>query len=124
MDIKDFIPSEDNVTVDLKIKDKNLTNADGSNMTVTVLSPFSKQYRKILQSITEERIKSKDNDEQDFDAFITQTLVDATVDWNITYGDEKPKFSKELAKEIYDKAFWIRSQIQEAQAKLSDFSIP
>ena len=124
MDIKDFIPSEDNVTVDLKIKDKNLTNADGSNMTVTVLSPFSKQYRKILQSITEERIKSKDNDDQDFDTFITQTLVDATVDWNITYGDEKPKFSKELAKEIYDKAFWIRSQIQEAQAKLSDFSIP
>ena len=124
MDIKDFIPSEDNVTVDLRIKDKNLTNADGSNMTVTVLSPFSKQYRKILQSITEERIKSKDNDDQDFDTFITQTLVDATVDWNITYGDEKPKFSKELAKEIYDKAFWIRSQIQEAQAKLSDFSIP
>lgn len=124
MDLQDFIPSTDNVTVELKIKDKHLTNADGSNMTITVMSPFSKEYAKVLKGVNDEKLKLKEPDIDDFQTLAIKTLVDATVDWNITWGKEKVPFSKELAQEIYDKAFWIRLQIQEAQASVADFTIP
>ena len=124
MDLMDFVPSTDNVVVELKIKDTNLKNADGSNMTITVMSPFSKEYKKVLYEASEKRLELKDPKPQDFEALQLEQMVNSTIDWNITWGGEKPKFSKELALEIYDKGFWIRPQIMEAQAALADFTIP
>ena len=124
MDLMDFVPSSDNVEVELKIKDKNLKNADGSNMTITVMSPFSKEYKKVLYDVSEKRLALKDPKPQDFENLQLEQLVESTVDWNITWGGEQPKFNKELAREIYDKGFWIKPQIMEAQAALADFTIP
>lgn len=129
MDLKNYVPSTDNVEVELKIKDKNLTNEDGSNMTITVLSPHSKQYKEILHQLSRDRMKviketGDDNAGGDFEAFAMNVLVETTVGWNITWDKKKPKFSKELAREIYESAFWIKMLISEAQAKLADFTIP
>lgn len=124
MDLQDFIPSTDHVTVELKIKDKNLTNKDGSKMTLTVLSPFSKEYKKILHGAADKRIKLKEPTVEDLENLNYETLVESTVGWDITWGGEKVEFSKELAREIYEKAFWIKLQIQEAQADTADFTIP
>lgn len=128
MDLKNFVPSKDNVVVDLKINDKPLLNADKSPMTITVLSPYSKEYKTILNTLTNERIKRLSKEDKDkvenFEDFSLQLLVDTTVDWNITWETDKPKFDKELAKEIYTDAFWIKVLINEAQAKLVDFTIP
>ena len=63
MDLKNFVPSTDNVEVELKINDKNLKNPDGSNMIITTLSPYSKKYKEIIQKLSNERIKkSKDKE--------------------------------------------------------------
>lgn len=127
MDLKNFVPSTDNVEVELKINDKNLKNEDGSNMTITVLSPYSKKYKEITQNLSNERIK-KAKDKQltssDYEDFALEVMSETTVDWNITWDSKKPKFDKKLAREIYDSAFWIKALINEEQAKLVDFTIP
>lgn len=128
MDLKNFVPSADNVEVTLKIKDKPLKNKDGSDMTITVLSPYSKDYRQIVQKLTRERMKQEKENEDDalltFEEFALNVLVETTVDWNITWDGKEPKFDKELAKEIYDSAFWVKMLINEATAKLADFTLP
>ena len=130
MDLKNFVPSTDNVVVELKIKDKPLKNKDDTPMTITVMSPYSKQYKEAVNRLSNERIKlmkEKGEDEDrvtDYEEFALNVLVDTTVDWDITWGEDKPKFSKELAKEIYESAFWIKMLIKEAQAKLADFIVP
>lgn len=130
MDLKNFVPSTDNVVVELKIKDKPLTNKDGTPMTITVMSPYSKEYKEVAHRLSRERMKSLKEDDanadavKDFEEFALNVLVDTTVDWDITWGDEKPKFNKELAREIYTDAFWIKMLISEAQAKLGDFIVP
>lgn len=127
MDLKNFVPSTDNVEVELKINDKNLKNQDGSNMTIATLSPYSKKYKEIVQKLSNERIKkSKDKqlDSSDYEDFALEVLTETTVDWNITWDGKKPKFDKGLAKEIYDSAFWIKALINQEQAKLVDFTIP
>ena len=127
MDLKNFVPSADNVEVELKINDKNLKNPDGSNMTITTLSPYSKKYTEIIQKLSNERIKkSKDKqlDSSDYEDFALEVLTETTVEWNITWDGKKPEFNKKLAKEIYDSAFWIKALINQEQAKLVDFTIP
>ncbi len=128
MDLKNFVPSKDNVEVELKINDKNLKNSDGTNMTITVMSPYSKDYKAILNNLTNERIKKKSqNDEnkvEDFEDFSLSLLTETTVGWNITWDGKQPEFDKTLAKQIYTDAFWIKLLISEAQAKLADFTIP
>lgn len=127
MDLKNFVPSDDNVVVELKIKDKPLKNPDDSPMTITVMSPYSKAYKKIVHTLTNERIKKTrkdDNEVTDFEEFQLDILVDTTVEWNITWDGKKPEFNKELAREIYETAFWIKMLVNEAQAKLVDFQIP
>lgn len=131
MDLKNFVPSKDNVEVELKINDKNLKNPDGSNMTITVMSPYSKEYKGVLNTMSNERIKQRSQDKEDktdkvedFEDFSLTLLSETTVDWNITWDGEKPKFDKALAKQIYTDAFWIKLLISEAQAKLVDFTIP
>jgi len=129
MDLKNFVPSNDNVEVELKIKDKNLKNADGTNMTITVMSPYSKEYKEVVHKLSNERMKNlkEASDEtkfQDFEEFALNVMVETTVDWNITWEGKKPKFNKKLAREIYDSAFWIKILVNEATAKLVDFTIP
>lgn len=124
MDLMDFIPSTDNVVVPLKIKDKNLTNKDGSNMTITVMSPFSKEYKKVLYESSQARQSLKEPTVEDFENLALEILVSSTVDWDITWDGEKPEFNKDLARDIYSRAFWIKLQIQEAQADVADFTIP
>ena len=127
MDLKNFVPSADNVEVELKINDKNLKNQDGSNMTITTLSPYSKKYKEIIQKLSNERIKKskgKELDSSDYEDFALEVLTETTVDWDITWDGKKPEFDKKLAKEIYDSAFWIKALINQEQAKLVHFTIP
>ncbi len=133
MDLQDFVPTQDHITVELGFKDaegnwiKKMTNDDGTTMTVTVLSPFSKEAKKIVYDINDKRIKDAARKKEKTistaeaeDVFV-DTLVTTTVDWNITWGGEKPKFDKGLAKEVYTKAFWIRNLVEEEKGKTLDF---
>lgn len=128
MDLKNFVPSKDNVEVELKINDKNLKNPDGSNMTITIMSPYSKEYKGVLGVMTNERIKKRSQDKEDkiedFEDFSLTLLTETTVGWNITWDGKQPEFDKKLARQIYEDAFWIKLLVSEAQAKLVDFTIP
>ena len=125
MDLKDFIPTEDNLVVELKIKDKPLLNKDGSPMTITVMSPHSKEYKAVIYKASNERLKNKDFGIEDLEKFELNALVETTVDWDITWDDKKLKeFDPKLAHEIYSKASWIILLIKEARADTSDFTIP
>ena len=128
MDLKNYVPSTDNVDVVLKIKDKPLKNEDGSDMTITVMSPYSKEYKKILHKLSNDRIKkqkeNEDADMADFEEFALDVLVETTVGWNITWDAKTPEFNKELAREIYENAFWIKILVRDEQNKLVDFTVP
>jgi hypothetical protein len=47
MDLLDFTPKTDDVVITLKVKDTILTNADGSEMTITFYSPYSKEAKNL-----------------------------------------------------------------------------
>ena len=133
MDLKNFVPSKEHIVVELGFKDSEgnwtnkLTNPDGTTMSVTVLSPFSKEAKKIAYEINDKRIreaakkKDKSISSTEAEGVFIETLAATTVDWNITWGGEKPKFTKELAKEVYTEAFWIRNLVEEEKAKTLDF---
>ncbi len=132
----DFVPKTDDIIVELKPSGKTLTNADGSTMTITVLSPYSEKAKAIVHEMTDERIKkvrekkSKDKDAEigltsaEVEELSIEGLVRTTVDWNITWDGKQPKFTPKLAKEIYTKAFWIRSLIEEQRQDTLDFMKP
>ena len=124
MDLKDFIPTEDNIVVELKIKDKPLLNKDNSPMTITVMSPHSKEFKAVIYKASNERIKNKDFNIEDIEKFETEALVKTTVGWNITWDGKKADFHPDLAAEIYSKAQWIVLLIKEARSDVSDFTIP
>ncbi len=137
MDLLDFTPKTDDLVVELEVAGKKLTNPDGSPMTVTVMSPFSAEAKKVTHDLTDERIKklkqkkNKKNTPEDnaltsaeVDELNLEGLVRTTKDWNITWGGEQPKFSKDMAKEVFTKAFWIKSLIEDARANTLDFMKP
>lgn len=131
MDLLDFTPKTDDLVVELEVAGKKLTNADGSPMTVTVMNPFSKEAKKVTHDLTDERIKKMKGKKKEqpltsaeVEELNLEGLIRTTKDWNITWGGEQPKFSKELAKEVFDKAFWIKGLIEDARAETLDFMKP
>ena len=132
MDLMNFTPKIDDIVVELVLKKPDgtelpITNEDGTPMTITVMAPFDKRSKEIVSRLNEERIAiaTKKGDKKislnDAEETFIKTLVETTVDWNITWGGEKPVFNKELAKDVYEKAFWIRTLVEEAKAKTLDF---
>ncbi len=131
MDLTDFIPKTDDLVVELEVAGKKLTNPDGSPMTVTIMSPFSPDAKKVTHELTDERIKKLKGKKKDtpltsseVDDLNLEGLVRTTRDWNITWGGEQPKFSRELCKEVYTKAFWIKPLIEDARVETLDFMKP
>lgn len=126
-DLTEFSPSSDVIVVELKSpKDQEvLTNDDDNSvMTWTLHAPHTKQYKKVMYDYTQSRIDRMRTEDGKLDSTkvtIEQAeeenlaqLVDVTKEWNITYKGEKPKFSKKVAKEILEKLFWIKPQLEEA----------
>lgn len=130
MDLLNLTPKTDNIVVTLELSGKPVVNEDGSPMTITVMSPFSAEARAILHAMSDDRIKrAKERKDTSLSSAEVEEanlegLVRTTVDWDITWGGEKVKFTHELAKEVYQKAFWIRPQVEEAKASTLDFMKP
>ncbi len=128
-DLLDLTPKTDIIVVTIKHPATNepLKNDDGSEMTVSVYATYSKQYKKVVHEIANKRLKAaqgKNNKEftlEELEAATLETIAKTTVEWNITYGGEKPKLTEGKAKEVYDKVFWIKSQIEGAIEGSLDF---
>ena len=130
MDLKDLTPKSD--TIDVILLHPNtgdeLTNPDGSNMTICMYATHSPEYKKVMHSQTNKRIKAatKSNDmtmtSEQLEASTLSVLANTTKSWDITFDGEKPELTVKKATEIYDQVFWIKLQLEGAVANSLDFT--
>ena len=129
MDLKDLTPNLDDVVVEIKHPTTGdvLKNDDDTNMTITILAPHSKEYKKAQHEQISKRLKkaqkskSQDVDYSDIEEATLEVLAKTTKAWDITYGGEKPKLTVAKAKDLYEEVFWIRNQIEEVVTDTLDF---
>jgi|TARA_R110000824_G_scaffold17902_5_gene71713 hypothetical protein len=129
MDLKDLTPNLDDLVVEIKHPSTGdvLKNDDGTDMTITILAPHSKEYKKFQHEQISKRLKkaqkskSQDVDYSDIEEATLEVLSKTTKSWDITYGGEKPKLTVARAKELYEEVFWIRNQIEEVVTDSLDF---
>ena len=130
MDLKDLTPSSDTVEVTVvhPTNFEPLTNEDGSEMSIIMYAPHSKEYKAAIYEQTNKRLKQSQSKKkveftaEDLEDATIELLAKTTKDWKITYGGVKPKFSVAKAKEIYEEVFWIKDQIEEAVSNSLDFT--
>tara|TARA_R110002167_G_scaffold93936_1_gene251260 strand:- start:1954 stop:2352 length:399 start_codon:yes stop_codon:yes gene_type:complete len=130
MDLKDLTPKSD--TIDVTLVHPNtgdeLKNPDGSNMTICMYATHSPEYKKVMHSQTNKRIKaaSKTNDltmtSEDLESSTLEVLANTTKSWDITFSGEKPELTVKKAKEIYTEVFWIKVQLEGAVNDSLDFT--
>lgn len=130
MDLKDLTPNLDDIVVEIKhpATGDALKNDDGTSMTITILAPHSKEYKKAQHEQISKRLKkaqkskSQDVDYSDLEEATLEVLAKTTKAWNITYGGEVPKLTVAKAKDIYEEVFWIRNQLEEVVTDSLDFT--
>lgn len=122
-DLSNFVPKSDTITVELELNNEKILNDDDSPMTITVYGPWTKQYRSQGFRLASEHIKKNKEDIsfEDLDESNLNLLASVTVDWDITYNGEKPKFSFEKAKEVYGHIYWIPPLLESEINKAGDF---
>ena len=125
MDLKELTPSLEDILVELvhPVSGEVLKNDDGSTMTITLLAPHSKEYKKAQhEQITKQinkaqKDKTTEVDYSDIENSTLEVLSKTTKAWNITYDGDKPKLTAAKARAVYEEVFWIKEQLE---AKVSD----
>lgn len=119
MDIFDYVPKDDYLTVKVERDGKVLTNEDGSEMYIEVWLPHSKEFKKVRHEQSDELMEKQKTKlkSAELEELGLELLAKTTKGWNITAGEEAPKFSVKKAKEIYAKAEWIVDLIEEKKAE-------
>lgn len=124
MDISDLKPTSDVVVVEIKDPrdDSPFKNDDGTQMTITLMAPHSRDYKKAMHEAADERIKRKKKEftASELEEASLQHLVRITTDWDITYKGKKPKCDNKVVREVYEQVFWIRDQAEDA---LQDYEV-
>lgn len=130
MDISNFIPTVDTIDVEIKnpVDGEVMLNEDNTPMTITMYLPHSKQYKEVRHAQTNARIKASrkkggsDVTAESIERETLDLLVGTTAKWNITYKGKKPKFSVDVASEIYEVAPFIAEQLFEGVAEAEVFT--
>jgi hypothetical protein len=129
MDLMNLTPTSDIVEITLKHPNTGdtLTNEDKTPMTITFHAPHSKTYKSAMHEQTNKQLKKSRSGKkeiqvtaEELEASSLDVLVKVTEDWNITYEGKNPPIKK--AREIYQKVFWIKEQVEEALADSLDFT--
>jgi hypothetical protein len=132
MDLMNLIPTTDAIEVVIKHPStfEPLLNDDGTEMTITVFAPHSKEYKSAVHEQTNIRLKQMQKGGRNNNAITAEELEAAgikmlaktTKDWNVTFDGEQPKFTVASAQKLYEKVFWVREQIEEAVAETEVFT--
>jgi len=132
MDLKNLIPTTETIEVTIKhpATYEVLQNDDGTDMTITVYAPHSKEYKGAVHEQTNMRLKQMQKGGRNANAITAEELEAATIamlakttkDWNITFGGEQPKFTVDAAKNLYSEVFWVKDQLEEAVAEAEVFT--
>lgn len=128
MDLNDFIPTTDEIVVNLK----HPKTKEDLGMTVTVYAPHTEQFKEVSYKYIDAAIarnakaRKEGKDEYQITAKEADTnrvtqLAEITKTWDITLDGKKPKFSRDKAVEIYNKLPFVRVQVEEALEKTEDF---
>ena len=132
MDLMNFIPTTD--TVDVVITNPKtfepLKNEDGSEMTITAYLPHSKEYKDAVHVQTNIRLKQmqakgkKSNaiTAEELEVASIKMLAKTTKSWNITLGGEKPEFTEDAAKKLYQDIDWIKALVEDGVAEAEVFT--
>jgi hypothetical protein len=128
MDLSNFIPKSDIGTFEIRhpITGEILAKDDGTEMSVTVYLPHSKEYKAVVHEQNNKRIARAQKGKtvytsEDLDEAVSELLVKTTKDWNIQLDGESVPFSQEKAREIYAKLPWVKAQVMQQQDDLTNF---
>tara|TARA_R110002020_G_scaffold148803_7_gene324887 strand:+ start:1503 stop:1901 length:399 start_codon:yes stop_codon:yes gene_type:complete len=119
MDLMDLTPKTDKIKIELvhPVDGKPVVNEDGSQMTIELYAQHSKEYKEVLY-VKQDKLLALSQKEGGIKYTAKRSQEDAldlmasvTCSWNITYDGGKPELTKSKAKEVYDKVFWIKDQI-------------
>ena len=134
MDLKNLIPENETVTIELSFineeGDRTVIMNEGKKptpMTFTVYLPHTKQYKAVQHEMTNKRLQKMSSKKkmgltsEDLEEISIESLVKTTADWDITFDGEKPKFSEEKARELYSIPL-IRNCIESGVAEAMDFT--
>ena len=132
MDLMNLIPTTETIEVELKHPQtfEPLKNEDGSVMTITVYAPHSKEYKSAVHEQTNIRLKqmqAKGNKAnaitaEELEVASIKMLAKTTKAWNITLGGEKPKFTEDAAKKLYQDIDWIKTLVEDGVAEAEVFT--
>lgn len=137
MDLKDLIPTTDTITVTVKHPStyEPLKNEDGSDMTITLYAPHTKEFKAAAYAQTNKRLKQAQTNKgkrqvntsfeftaEDLEESSVQLLAETTKEWNITFDGEQPEFSVNTAKQLYSEVFWIKGQLDEETQEYDAFT--
>jgi len=129
MDLQDFLPKSDTITVLLKNKvtDEYIKKDDGTEMSITLYLPHTKEYKAVIHEQTNKRIQRAQKNKklvftaEEIDNASVEVLAKTTKTWDIQINKKNPKFSVADAMELYQKFSWIKDQLLEEQEAYTDF---
>jgi len=129
MDLSSLIPTTDTITVLLKhpVTEDALTKDDGTEMSITVYAPHSKEYKAALHDQTNKRIQKAQKTKkvtftaEEIDLASVELIAKTTKEWDLIFNKKPLKFSVAEATDLYQKLPWLKDQIVEAQEDYTSF---
>lgn len=129
MDLSNLVPSTDTITFTVKhpVTDEPLLKDDGKEMTIEVYAPHSAQYKAVLHEQANKRIVKAQKSKkvtltaEEIESMTTEMVVKTTKNWDIQVNKQSPKFSPEIAMDLYVKLPWLKQQITDAQEDYTAF---
>ena len=129
MDLSTLLPTSDTITVILKhpVTDDVLMKDDGTEMSVTVYAPHSKEYKAAIREQTNKRIQKAQKNKkitftaEEIDTASVELIAKTTKDWDLIFNKKQLKFSVAEATDLYQKLPWLKDQVIEAQEDYTSF---
>lgn len=129
MDLSNLMPTSDTITVILKhpVTDDVLMKDDGTEMSVTVYAPHSKEYKAAIHEQTNKRIQKAQKSKkitftaEEIDLASVELIAKTTKDWDLIFNKKQLKFSVAEASDLYQKLPWLKEQVIEAQEDYTSF---
>jgi tRNA splicing ligase len=129
MDLSTLIPSTDTITFTVKhpITSEPLLKDDGKEMTVTLYSPYSKEFKAVMHEQANKRISKAQKSKkivltaEEIEEGSLELLAKTTKTFDLQLDKKPVPFSVAKAMEIYSKIPWLKEQAIEAQEDYTSF---
>ncbi len=134
MSLRDVGTVKDTTTITLyhPATGKDLLNADGTPMTITLHGPYSERYKSVLREQQQRRMtdmtrgsRNTTLDADELETMSRELIIRCVEDWSLTLeGDEKLAFSRETVESVFVEFPWARDQVNAAMGNVADFLEP